>query len=1307
MELRPSKFLAMLLCLLLCLCLLPAAFAQESSAIDFEALANTIATAQGQVYVEGEVRIERDLVIPEGVTLKSRNGRVIIPAGVTLTVNGELNTSEIELYGKIINNGRVTAYWRLTLPGDDINRHFVVNPGSEFVVDSRFWPESLFDLDFSAGTLKKRVEVYNAQEMLRELGNVPELDHYSVIVQVCDSFTVPFGNTVTVPVNCILNIESGQGGGLSLSAGVDMRVDGELYLENVSITVPGTLTNNGRIKIRGASVTATDELINNGEIILEDYNNQQPHLTASNLSGEGVIRVPARGSREENLKVLDIPGSEGFHALREGNFVLLYHGNGENIYDELAAMIAEGRKEIDFLGRGHLTLPESGSITIPAGTVCTFNYITADVAGRHLSEFLHIPEGFNLIVEGELNLGANGLLDGQITAQNGGRVDIPGVFNWGENGHIHVNNAYSSYSVTHINARPDEVYIIEGDSRVSFTGWRIESNEALQEVMDYVAPDERIEVDAVISSDMTVDAGLTLMSNSTRVIVPENVTLTIKGTFRPMELVVKEGGSLVVDGGELTVGKLVVEDGGSCDVVNGGTLTETEGGGLDAFEALKQAIAENVTEFDMSDKGIVTFYDSIEIPAGMQVNAQGTEIVVPVNRTLTVSGTLKVMKMNVQNKGNVVVNRGILNTMGGGFELEGSLRVVGTPVQVGTGSWNEWLRSGATGRITYEDGGSLTLLRVVDSDEQLADAFSNTAQYNTEHTSYQINVAYAWTVSGKTTIPEGAAVFVVVQPSAGSLTVARGGALNVRGKLMLPPDSGLVTNNGEIHVSDHGEIRLRGRLRNDGHLYLEQRPADMKDARLTCQPGASYEGYGVFLLEDASDPYSLISGLSLDNYTLVHDTKHPDRISLTPAESYIFGTDTESFNWEVHGFKEQCESGVVDHIELRGLEHFVFAESMTIPRITTVEVYGGTVEIPAGVVVDLTKGRLILHDGAVLNILRDGPTSAQAGNLKDGTLEVDEGCTVNVMGKRDNGALRLDGTLTAKDGGAWWEWDMTGLVNGRPKGRMTISCAGQHDVNVKGLDEAKLMDWVSFEGDDASLRLVYHAKSDADFTAMTERIRNLPERFYGRMNVEYDAVIRGNVDFPGMNITVDGSLLIAEGAVLTAPTIHSKEAEITVSGTFISRNPKYDHSRALSLQGPGSKLTVTQTGIIGGDDCTIEFSKDITDPAACLSGIRFEQLKYAHDPMREGAGFLTYQYIPEMSLPAALNTIESEALAGGSFDSVYIPAGVTSIASDAFGDRSGLKIYGEYGSAAERFAAQKGFPFAQLNWSDYPMYNAQ
>ena len=66
---------------------------------------------------------------------------------------------------------------------------------------------------------------------------------------------------------------------------------------------------------------------------------------------------------------------------------------------------------------------------------------------------------------------------------------------------------------------------------------------------------------------------------------------------------------------------------------------------------------------------------------------------------------------------------------------------------------------------------------------------------------------------------------------------------------------------------------------------------------------------------------------------------------------------------------------------------------------------------------------------------------------------------------------------------------------------------------------------------------------------------------------------------------------------------------------------------------------------------------------------------------------------PDLTLPAALTAIGSEAFAGGSFASVYIPAGVTSIATDAFGNRTGLTIIGVPGSAAEIFAQNHGFDF--------------
>ena len=66
---------------------------------------------------------------------------------------------------------------------------------------------------------------------------------------------------------------------------------------------------------------------------------------------------------------------------------------------------------------------------------------------------------------------------------------------------------------------------------------------------------------------------------------------------------------------------------------------------------------------------------------------------------------------------------------------------------------------------------------------------------------------------------------------------------------------------------------------------------------------------------------------------------------------------------------------------------------------------------------------------------------------------------------------------------------------------------------------------------------------------------------------------------------------------------------------------------------------------------------------------------------------------PALTLPAALAAIGSEAFAGGAFDSVYIPDSVTSIAEDAFGDRTSLTIIGVPGSTAEVFAQAHGFDF--------------
>ena len=317
--------------------------------------------------------------------------------------------------------------------------------------------------------------------------------------------------------------------------------------------------------------------------------------------------------------------------------------------------------------------------------------------------------------------------------------------------------------------------------------------------------------------------------------------------------------------------------------------------------------------------------------------------------------------------------------------------------------------------------------------------------------------------------------------------------------------------------------------------------------------------------------------------------------------------------------------------------------------------------------------------------------------------EIQDWGPINLTGMLDVGKLRLDGNLTVSSGGTLEEVKLIDLVDGRPNGSITLA-DGSSKANLRsdGLSEALMSDWITLQDAEARMRVYYHAKNDEDFASMTGEISNLPANIPGALTLEYPAVIRGNVDFPGVELRVEGkkggSLTIAEGAVLTASNINFKKANVTISGTFIA-GPSYRHTGSLTLNDANSTLTVTETGILGGYQCTVEVPKGV-ETASCVSGFNPGQMKDVSHPYRPS--YQIYLIVAEMSLPSGLTTIESEAFAGGSFNSVYIPASVTSIASDAFGDRTVLKVYGESNTAAETFAHDHGFPFAPPNLATQP-----
>ena len=535
-------------------------------------------------------------------------------------------------------------------------------------------------------------------------------------------------------------------------------------------------------------------------------------------------------------------------------------------------------------------------------------------------------------------------------------------------------------------------------------------------------------------------------------------------------------------------------------------------------------------------------------------------------------------------------------------------------------------------------------------------------------------------------VPRGKTVTVDGELKVKDLVIEDGGSLEVRGNGNVAV-SGKLTNNGTIGMGENAQIAVSGEFVNNRLIYLRSWNGTRQLIAIEAQ--GKYEEHGGFDVLTQFEYERAISAIDLSDYCrLVYVTSDNNRVTrLFPGRDLSF---------DPNGFKQMCQNGDTVYLEIRGRETFQMDSDVTIPNVMEVVANDVDLVIPAGVNVKL-KGHMILRNGAALDL---------KGKLSEGTLGLDEGTAVNLTGQLDVDELRLDGQITVGSGATLDEAKLIELANGRPNGGVTVADASAKAyIRSDGLSEALMSAWITLQGDETTARVYYHAKSDTDFTNMTAGIGNLPASLAGALTIEYPATIRGNVDFPGTELRVagqkGGSLTVAEGAVLRASNVNIKSANVTISGTFIAA-PSYRHSGSLTLNadnGVNSTLTVTETGILGGYQCTVEVPKGI-ETASCVFGFNPGQMKDVSHPYRPN--YQIYLIVAEMSLPSGLTTIESEAFAGGSFNSVYIPNSVTSIAFDAFGDRTDLKVYGEYGTAAETFAHDHGFPFAPPNLATQP-----
>ena len=920
MKTRLNRLVPLLLCLLLCLCLTPAAFAGDADDLAvsedaaFQAGENIMAnlkTAIKENWKEfdmrgrGTVTFNEDLEIPKGMLVRAADTEIVIPGGRTLTLKGTLNVSTLTVKA---DGAVVVDKGHLNMMGG----HSTLAGSLRLIKNWAEIPNGIWDEWVKNGSAN-RVSFENGagfnihrgfrndkelQQVIADTAVFEQDEHLNLVAHANCDWVVSQNRTLPASLRVIIDWhDGGIPSSLTVAEGATLTVNGTMTaVQDIPMTVNGTLVNNGFTEMEhrsdpalGAMLTINGNYQGKGILGIKDHDNTQSYIQGIDL-------------RNYN-GVVDSIGTRFFY-------------NENSVLANLKEAISLGASEFVMRDCGTVTLDED--IEIPAGMIVR-------AAGTEIV----VPANRTLTVSGRINVQKLNVQKSGSVVVNRGHLELVGG-NFTLKGSLRLIDAWPVVGTGSWNSWVDDGSTknisYEGNSGIALM--RVvysdgELGDAFSKASGYMTDKTRFTVHVAypwtVSGNTTIPGGLHVVlnhmgNNACSLTVAKNGTLTVNGTltaaydipltvngtlvnngFTEMERRSDPelGAMLTVNGSYQGQGSLGVKDHNDpgsyikgIELSNYNVTVDSVGTRFfyrenSVLANLKTAIQANASEFDMRNSGTVTLDEDIEIPAGMLVRAGGTEIVVPANRTLTVSGQLNVQKLNVQKSGSVVVNRGHLELVGGSFTLKGSLRVIDAWPIVGTGSWNTWVDDGSTKNISYEGNGGIELMRVVYSDGELGDAFSKAPDYMTEHTKFRIMVAYDWTVSGNTTIPEGLHVFVCrIGTNYGSLTVAENATLTVNGTLTAVDDSPMTVN---------------GTLVNNNFTEMNHRSDPSVGAMLKIN--GKYRGVGELGVKDHDDPGSYFSGLNLDYFEWKQDsigTKYrlrPDPDFFMPASLKEIGEE--------------------------------------------------------------------------------------------------------------------------------------------------------------------------------------------------------------------------------------------------------------------------------------------------------------------------------------------------------------------------------------------------------------------------------
>ena len=503
-----KKTLALILCLLVCLCLAPAAHADSQGSEYFAALKQAISSGETNLDIRqcGTMVISESITIPSGLSVvgASSGTTVVIPTGVTLTIKGKLDCGGVTVQpgGHLTLNDGGTLSVQETLSYSDVSQ-FTVN--ARLFVRDWAWQNDLNNLSFGEqGSLTVLSLVKTDQELASAAARVysfagSKFRHLVTVTSACSLLDDMVVDDFDLNVGTMTR-DGRLHSGLTVPDGVTLTIcpGHELDMWDTRLKLNGSIVNYGRCVI-----TRTDPALG---VVVECGEN-------GSFTGTQPLTVLSEDA-DSCLSGLDL-GSFDRASISGG---VAYTPKGIDSFTELKMAIESGLTYLELNNRGTIVFPES--ITIPSFLEVTFHNTT-----------IVLPDGVELTVERHLNgsnlvlqRGSHVTVNGQLTV--GSTLAYDSVSQFTVNGCLQVNNHSWTDGLRNLrlgsNALVDVVIITKNDgefaSGIAFEG-HFPSNQYQKTV--------EIEYDCTLKEDLVV-RGYHLDVWSGSLTIPEGITLTLE-----------------------------------------------------------------------------------------------------------------------------------------------------------------------------------------------------------------------------------------------------------------------------------------------------------------------------------------------------------------------------------------------------------------------------------------------------------------------------------------------------------------------------------------------------------------------------------------------------------------------------------------------------------------------------------------------------------------------------------------------------------------------------------------------------------